>query len=296
MIERVLVLSALACAGVNAFGHLPEIIHEDNTFAPTARPTTTPAPTPTPLPCEDYGADQAACPIYYGSGCFWGYDSTGTYYYYGAQTCTSQDPCSRDDMTDEWSCEDAASMSMSLDQCVWNGASCETDECSYYHDQASCPSSSYGSQCFWGWGPGGMDVMCSSIDPCSRNGANDEYMCGDNMDQCAWNEASYSCETDECSYYLDEASCPSSGYGSQCFWTWGSWSGDNICTSNDPCSSGDEWSCEDSSSMSTDQCAWNGASCETSECSYASDEATCTGNGCYWVWGFSGDEVCRSWE
>ena len=230
MIERVLVLSALACAGVNAFGHLPEIIHEDNTFAPTARPTTTPAPTPTPLPCEDYGADQAACPIYYGSGCFWGYDSTGTYYYYGAQTCTSQDPCSRDDMTDEWSCEDAASMSMSLDQCVWNGASCETDECSYYHDQASCPSSSYGSQCFWGWGPGGMDVMCSSIDPCSRSGYNDEY------------------------------------------------------------------TCEDATMSNMDQCAWNGASCETSECSYASDEATCTGNGCYWVWGFSGDEVCRSWE
>ena len=185
-----------------------------------------------------------------------------------------------------------------MDQCAWNEASysCETDECSYYLDEASCPSSGYGSQCFWTWGSWSGNEICSSIDPCSRSGANDEYMCGNDNDECTWNDASWSCETDECSYYHDQASCPSWSYGSQCFWTWGSWSGDNICTSNDPCSSGDEWSCEDSSSMSTDQCAWNGASCETSECSYASDEATCTGNGCYWVWGFSGDEVCRSWE
>ena len=185
-------------------------------------------------------------------------------------------------------------MSMeSLDQCAWNGASCETDECSYYHDQASCPSSSYGSQCFWGWGPGGMDVMCSSIDPCSRNGANDEYMCGDNMDQCAWNGA-VSCETDECSYYLDEASCPSSSYGSQCFWTYGSWSGRSA--SNDPCSR--------SATMST--CAeiiWisahGAASCETDECSYYHDQASCPsssyGSQCFWTYSsWSGMDICAS--
>ena len=240
-----------------------------------------------------YYLDQASCPSSsYGSQCFWTLGSWS-----GNEICSSIDPCSRSGANDEYMCGN------DNDECTWNDASwsCETDECSYYHDQASCPSSSYGSQCFWTWGSWSGDNICTSNDPCSNSySGDDESSCEDSdlmsMDQCTWNDLDWFCETDECSYYHDQASCPSSSYGSQCFWTYGSWSGMDICTSNDPCSSGDEWSCEDSSSMSTDQCAWNGASCETSECSYASDEATCTGNGCYWVWGFSGDEVCRSWE
>ena len=149
MIERVLVLSALACAGVNAFGYLPDLVTS----------------------CENE--------------------------------------------LDDVSCN-------GHDHCAWNGASCETDECSYYHDQASCPSWSYGSQCFWtAYGTSSGTEVCRSIDPCS---------------------ASY-----------------------------------------EPCTT-------------MDQCEWNGASCETSECSYLYDQATCTGNGCYWVWGMNAYEVCRSWE
>ena len=152
MIERLLVLSALACAGVNAFGYLPDFVTS----------------------CSDY---------------------------WDESTCT-----------------------MTIDGCAWNGASCETDECSYYHDQASCPSWSYGSQCFWTWGMNSATDVCTSRDPCSG--------------------------------FYDESSC----------------------------------------TMSMDQCEWDGASCETSECSYSHDQATCTGNGCYWVWGMYTTEVCRSYE
>ena len=153
MIERVLVLSALACAGVNAFGYLPDLVTS----------------------CENE--------------------------------------------LDDVSCN-------GHDHCAWNGASCETDECSYYHDQASCPSSSYGSQCFWAMGMMSYTDVCTSRDPCSNFYAS--------MDQCT---------------------------------------------------------------MSMDQCEWDGTSCETSECSYLYDQATCTGNGCYWVWGMQGTtEVCKSYE
>merc|ERR1719440_1216830 len=183
MIERVLVLSALACAGVNAFGYLPDFVTS----------------------CSDY---------------------------WDESTCT-----------------------MTIDGCAWNGASCETDECSYYHDQASCPSSSYGSQCFWTWGMSGTEV-CKSNDPCSGSGNYEEQMCIMSMDQCAWTGAS--CETDECSYYHDQASCPSWSYGSQCFWAMGMMSYTDVCTSRDPCSGNYE---EQMCIMSMDQCAWTGASC-----------------------------------
>ena len=212
MIERVLVLSALARAGVDAFGHLPDIIHEDS-----------PAPTPTPVPCEDY-ADQASCPFYRGSGCFW---SVG----YGQCTSTDPDPCLEfsDDAADDtgWMC------TFYNDQCTWTGASCVFDEC-YYYDEATCPSSSYGSQCFWAYGNGYGMERCTSNDPCSEYEL--EYQCTPSfsmLDQCAWDGTS--CETDECSYYHDMASCPSWSYGSQCFWTWGM-SGTEVCTSRDPCS------------------------------------------------------------
>merc|ERR1719440_1530996 len=176
MIERVLVLSALACAGVNAFGYLPDFVTS----------------------CSDY---------------------------WDESTCT-----------------------MTIDGCAWNGASCETDECSYYHDQASCPSWSYGSQCFWTWGVSATDKDddtfpiinegCTSNDPCSGLDDiwdDDELSCIYAMDQCTWNGAS--CETDECSYYHDQASCPSWSYGSQCFWTgYATSSGTEVCRSIDPCS------------------------------------------------------------
>ena len=201
MIERVLVLSALACAGVSAFGYLPEFVTS----------------------CEDY-ADEASCPISYGSGCFWGWDTTFTY-----MQCTSTDPCTLN--VDESSCIPVNMyMLPGMESCAWNGASCQTDECSYYGDSASCP---------------------------------------------AWS------------------------YGSQCFWTLGHLSGMGICTSLDPCSindGDDEWSCIGVMTEGSDQCTWNGASCETSECSYVYDEATCTGSGCYWALGMNGYEVCRSWE
>ena len=204
MIERVLVLSALARAGVDAFGYLPDIIHEDS-----------PAPTPTPVPCEDY-ADQASCPFYHGSGCFWSV-------WYGQ--CTSTDPCLEHSGDDLYPSDDTGWMcTFYNDECTWTGTSCVFDEC-YYYDEATCPSSSYGSQCFWAYGNG---------------------------------------------YFMER------------------------CTSNDPCSGSDV-----TVSMCTsmlDQCAWDGASCETSECSYSHDQATCTGNGCYWVWGMNAYEVCRSWE
>ena len=167
MIERVQVLSALACAGVNAFGYLPDLVTS----------------------CENE-LDDVACNGH--------------------------------------------------DHCAWNGASCETDECSYYHDQASCPSWSYGSQCFWTWGVSATDK--------------------------------------------DDDTFPIINEG---------------CTSNDPCSGLDDiWNDSELSCIyAMDQCEWNGASCETSECSYSHDQATCTGNGCYWVWGMQGTtEVCKSYE
>ena len=36
--------------------------------------------------------------------------------------------------------------------------------------------------------------------------------------------------------------------------------------------------------------------CETSDCSYHYDQATCESDGCIWRFGMSGYEVCSAWD
>ena len=53
--------------------------------------------------------------------------------------------------------------------CVERHAAIETDSCSYNIDEASCPSSYYGSGCFWTNTGDMTSFHCTSTDPCSSN-------------------------------------------------------------------------------------------------------------------------------
>ena len=286
MRARGLILSALACAGVDAFGYyLPDHDTVVDTGGSDCSLETVSMCMNGELEscvwnsatqqCEtdscSYNIDEASCPSsYYGSACFWVWSSDWTH-----QFCTSTDPCSSGI---EGMCNYLEGAIHGLEVCAWNSATqqCETDSCSYNIDEASCPSSYYGSGCFWTNTGDMTSFHCTSTDPCSSN---TEVSCI-TTESCAWSSATQECVTDSCSYYTDQASCPSDG----CFWATSTddpASGD--CTSTDPCSSiipNAEYQC-----VMTTSCAWNSATqqCETDSCSSYTDQASCSSDGCFWA-------------